>query len=183
MNRNIEISKYRNLPGQRGTTLIEGVFYIFVLTLMFGAIIGALVSLSRSYRSIQSAQNVETTAEVSLDRIVREIRDATSIDIANSTLGSSPGVLTLNTTDVSGNATTIQFYASSSRVRVKEAGVDIGPLTPSAASVTSLIFRTITTAQSQGVKIEMTVTSGTGTAAKTKKFYASAIERGSYPLQ
>ena len=46
-----------------------------------------------------------------MDRMITEIRNATSVDSANSTLGSSPGILTINT---SGSPSVIKFDGSTS---------------------------------------------------------------------
>ena len=59
-------------------------------------------------------------------------------------------------------------------------GADVGPLSVSAAVVSSLVFRSISTSTSQAIKIELTVESGASTAYFTKNFYETATLRGSY---
>jgi len=171
--------KYRN--ASKGFTLIEMFFYIAILIMLSLAVVQALIPLGRSFRTLSSNGSVNATAQTALERMVREIRSATSVDLGNSTLASSPGVLQLNTLDSGGNATTVQFYVSGTSIRLKEAGVDVGPLSPPSARITSLIFRRITTSNSQAIKIEMTVESGSGSAYITKNFYVTAVMRGSYP--
>lgn len=165
---------------EKGFSLVEMLIYIFILTIILAVVTNSIYSLSKSYRSIRSADTLEASAMSSLDRIVREIHDATSVDTALSTLDTSPGVLMLNTTDEAGVATTIKFLVTSQALRVQEAGVDVGPLTDSSARVTSLIFRSITTAQSKAVKVEMTIESGVGSSYKSRNFYSTAVLRGSY---
>ena len=166
---------------ERGLTLIEILFYVAILAMLVLAVLQALIPLGRSFRTLSANTSINTTAQVALERMVREIRGGTSVDLANSTLGSSPGVLQLNTLDSGGNATTVQFYLSGTTLRLKEAGIDSGPLAPSSARVTSLIFRKITTSNSQAVKVEITVESGSGASYISKKFYTTAVLRGSYP--
>ncbi|MCX6701944.1 MAG: prepilin-type N-terminal cleavage/methylation domain-containing protein [Candidatus Zambryskibacteria bacterium] len=170
----------RSLFKNKGFSLVEMLLYISILTVILTVIANALYSLNRSYRVIQSAEIIESSAITSLDRMVREIRDASSVDNLQSTFNTSPGVLTLNTTDDSGANMTIQFFVSNQIVRVKENGVDIGPLTDFSTRVTNLVFRFITTAQSKALKIEMTIESGQGLNYKSKKFYSTAVLRGSY---
>jgi type II secretory pathway pseudopilin PulG len=166
-----------------GFTLIEILIYTGILVLLVAVTVSTLLALSRSYRTLSAAQQIESGAELSLERMLRETRDATSIDATQSTFTTSPGVLTLNTTDEAGATTSVQFFLSGQKVRMKEAGVDQGPLTPTLARITSLIFRRIMTANSQAIKVEMTIESGQGPSYRTKNFYGTAVLRGSYPTQ
>jgi len=156
-------------------------FYVAILIMLVLAILQSLIPLSRAFRTLSSNSSVNAVAQTALERMVREIRSATSVDLVNSTFGSSPGQLQLNTLDASGNATTIQFYMSGTSIRIKEAGVDTGPLSPATARVTSLIFRKITTSNSTAIKVEMTVESGSGASYISKNFYVTGVLRGSYP--
>ncbi len=157
--------------------------YIFILSLLLIVLTSSLSSFLKPYRTIQSTQAIENSAETSLERITREIRSAKSVDLTQSTLGSSPGQLMLNTTDDSGTAMTIQFFMSGQSIRIKENGVDSGALTSASTRVTNLVFRQITTTNSQAVKIEMTIESGQGESYLSKKFYSTVVMRGSYQNQ
>src|ERR1041385_3348551 len=166
----------------RGMTIVEMLFYIAILVVLTGVTVSTLISLSNIYRNLRSLEAVNESAQSSLERIVRESRGATSIDTTQSTLGSSPGNLFLYSLDQNGATTTVQFYVSNSAIRIKEAGVDAGPLTASNVRVTNLVFRRIATSTSQAVKIEMTLESGTSTNYVSKNFYSTAVLRGSYPF-
>ncbi len=165
---------------KRGYTLIELLLYTGILIILVAVVGGTLLAFSRSYRSIAAEQALEQGAGSAMQRIVYEARNATSIDVVNSTFNSSPGKLSLNSSDQSGNPQVIQFFLSSSTLHVSEAGVDKGPITPAAARVTSLIFRSITASSSKAIKIEITVESGTSSAYRTRSFYDTAILRPSY---
>jgi len=106
---------------------------------------GTLLSLARTYRSIAAEQAIESAAIAALDRLSREARNATSVDVGGSVLGTSPGQLSLNTKDPDGAPEVVQFFLEDKSLHVREAGVDQGSLTPAAARVTNLIFRTIAT--------------------------------------
>jgi hypothetical protein len=125
---------------------------------------------------------IESSAVASVSRMMTEIRNAESVD-PSSTFGTNlvgtSGYLRLNT----GVATPalVKFYVNgSSSLAVDEDGVYSGPLTSTDARVKSLIFRSISTANSQAVKIELEIESGSSTNYKSKKFYDTAILRGSY---
>ncbi len=165
---------------KKGAALIETLVYVFILSLLSGSIVMSLLSLNRSYASIQSSVALESAASIALERIVRDIRNSTSVDNANSTFNSSPGVLSLNSEDSAGNPLTLRFSVLNSQIRVSENGIDIGPLSPSRARITRLVFIPITTSRSEAIKIEMTVEAGQDANYKSRVFYASAVLRSSY---
>src|SRR4051812_43277825 len=93
----------RSKKMSRGTSLLEMLVYVGILVIIVSAVGSTVLALSRVYRSIVSEQQIEEGGQTALERILRETRDASSIDAANSTFASTTGKLTLNTTDDSGN--------------------------------------------------------------------------------
>lgn len=169
-----------HVPYRRGFSLVETIIYIGLLILIIVAVVNMLIGMSKAYGFMRLSTHIQTSSIDSLDRVVREIRNAKSVDVANSTLGTSPGVLTLNSTDDAGNAMTYQFYISGGVLRMKQNGIDQGPLTLPDVTVGNLVFRKMTTGVSQAVKIDMTLTAGSGSMTRTAKFYGTAILRDSY---
>ena len=163
----------------KGFSLAEMLIYIVILTLMLGVIISMLTSMVRTERIADSSKAVENAAIFGLERIVRETRDATSVVAGSSTLNSSPGVLSLSGTDISGNPKTVEFSLQQGVLHIKENGTDKGALTESKAKVTSLIFSLISNTNSKSVRTIMTVESGTSTTYIQKTFYTTTILRGS----
>lgn len=163
---------------KKGFSLIEMLVYLAILTLMLWVIANILNSMIRTERVAASSKNVENAAIFGLDRIVREVRDA-SLVTASSTLDVSPGVLSLSGLDVSGQAKSVEFYLIQNVLHIKENGVDKGALTENNAKVTSLIFSVINNTNSKSVKTTMTVESGTSTTYKKETFYSTTILRGS----
>lgn len=161
---------------QKGFSLIETVIYVSLLAIILVVLINTIFTMNRLYRYLNLSRHIQTSAITALDRMVRDIRDAESVNVGASTLGTSPGVLTLNTTTSSNNPQTFQFFVSNGVLIVKQDEVDIGPLTLSDVVVDNLIFRHIVTGVSKAVKIEMTLKAGTSTA----NFYATAVLRDSY---
>ena len=166
----------------KGYTLIELLIYTGILILLVAVVGSTLLSIARTYRSIAAEQAVESAAHDGLGRMVQEIRNATSIDTGGSVLTTSPGQLSLNTKDLSGAAQVVQFFLSGQVLHAREAGVDMGPLSPAAARITNLVFRSVTTSRSTAIKIEMTVESGTSTSYRVRSFYDTALMRPSYAL-
>lgn len=164
----------------RGFSLLETLFYVAILALSLLAVMQTLAVVTRSYAVFRAAGRIERDAALSLERMMREIRDANDIAAAGSAFGAHPGRLLLNTTTAAGAARAVEFYVNSGALSLKEDGVISGPLTSGNTTVSNLVFRNIATARSKGVKIEMTISSGSGAAARSENFYATAVLRNSY---
>ena len=170
----------RGKSGKGGFTLIELLIYTGILMLLVAVVGSTLLSMGRAYRSLGAEQAVENAGRVGLERMAREARSSHAIDLSGSTFGTSPGQLSLNTTDENGTAIVVQFFLSGESLHVREGGVDQGPLTVASARVTNLVFRKITTEKSTAIKIEMAVESGTSSAYHARSFYDTSILRPSY---
>jgi len=124
---------------------------------------------------------LENSAQTSLERMSRDIRNASSIIAASSTLGVSPGVLAIKTKNENGTSTEVLYYLDSSKMlHVKENGVDIGKLTASTTPVSNLVFTQSTTTNSVAIKIDISMQTLKNSATTTEKFWATYILRGSY---
>jgi len=163
-----------------GFSLVEMLFYVAILTLSLIAVTQTLLVVTRSYGVLRNAQHIEKESAFSLERMLREIRDASDIDDAGSTVGSHPGVLSLRTTDAFGAARTVEFSLVSGKLSLKENGAMTGALTGTSTSISNLVFRKITTPRSKGVKIEMTMQAGSGHTARSEDFHGTAVLRDSY---
>ncbi|MDO8482863.1 MAG: hypothetical protein Q7S86_03535 [bacterium] len=168
------------LNPRQGFSLVETIIYTGLLALILFAVTNMMLLMSHSYNYLKLSRHIHVSAVTALDRMVRDIRNAQSVDTGQSTLGTSPGVLTLNTSTVSGTPQTVQFYVSGGGIRVKQDGVDVGPVTLPDVALTNLVFRQISTGISSAVKIELTLQAGVGPSARSANFYATAILRDSY---
>ncbi len=163
-----------------GFTMVETLFYLAFMVILLGVVIALVISLTKTYQTIQATKNLESSAIFSLERISRDIRNASSVNVAQSTLATSTGALTLNTTDVSGNPQTIKFYLSNNRISVDSSGSYVGPLTLNGVNVNNLEFRLSTSTNSQAIKIILGLSSTVGTASTSRNFYTTIVLRGSY---
>lgn len=177
---NIHIMKSRRKE-ERGFTLVESMIYIALLVVLFAGIVQAVILLSSSYRNVKTVRSIESSAIMAIDRMNREIRNAISVNTAQTTYNSSPGSLALVSFDSDGDPLAIRFYISNQRLMLEENGVSLGPLTSADTAVTSLIFRSFSTTTSSAVKIELQLANAsTSSYAITKNFYTTAVLRGSY---
>ncbi len=165
---------------KRGFTLIESIIYAALASLLVITCFTLLFNMMRVYANFRSARTLTHSATVGLDRILREIKQASSVDTANSTFNASPGRLKLNTTDSSGNPTTIDFYVRGNVIVAQNGSGVVATTTDEALQITNLIFRNHPTTNSEAVSIELTLTDSRPATARSAKFYGTGVLRGSY---
>lgn len=162
-----------------GFSLVETLLVLALLTVGLLTITQTLLAVTRSFASFRAAGRISQDGSGALGRMVREARGAQSID-SSSVLNAHPGKLVLTAVTASGTPRVAEFYLDSGRLMLKEDGVVIGALTGTKTTLENLIFRSVDTGRSTGVKIEFTLSSGAGGGARSENFYASTVLRDSY---
>ena len=160
-----------------GYSLVEMIIYVSVLSVVSVLVINTIFSFAGPYRTLAALRAAEHSGIDSMERISRDIRAATSVDTANSTLGSSPGVLTLISTN-GVVSTTTKFYIQNNILRVDVNGVYYGPVTISSTTITNLVFTHIQNTVSSAVKVDMTVVGTSGNVTKNKTYHSTVILKG-----
>lgn len=160
-----------------GFTLIEMLVYVAILGLVISVFVASFVALLRTQSQVQMNRAVLHTTTLVTDRIMRDIRNADSIDSGASVLGSSPGVLTL-VMDDDGN--TVSYALDGDLLTVSENGGAAEALTPGSVSVTSLTFEQVLADASEGVHLELSFIVEEGRASTTRALTGFAVLRGSY---
>src|SRR3989338_3295300 len=163
------------LHDTRGFTLVEMVVYLAILSLMTVLLVTTLVSLAGSFSAYQATRDVERSARDSLERMVREIRQAEQINLGASTLGTHPGVLSLTY-----GTTTVEFSLSGDRLLLRVNGAQVGPLTLEGVAVDNLVFRRSVSGKSEGVSVELSLERTRRQFTAAEDFEAFAVLRGSY---
>ena len=156
----------------KGITLIETILYVFILTLLMGVIVQLFIAIGGAYKNIKAARETEIAGTIAIDRVLREIRNASSVVVAQSSLGTNPGALTISGIDESLNDYTVSFAVSSGVLTASRDGGAAEALTPAGATVNFLVFNKLTNPNSEGVRVELEISN--------KKFYGFAALRGSY---
>jgi prepilin-type N-terminal cleavage/methylation domain-containing protein len=162
---------------QRGFSMVEMLIYLALLASVTVFLLNGISAITKSYADIRLAKAVTASASDALQRIVYEVRQASSFDLAGSTFSSHPGVLSLVSTSADGATTTVAFSVNSGILRVSRGGVDEGPLTLSGASVTNFTLALLQNGVSNGVRITLTLQSAFGTKTRTETFYTTAVTR------
>ncbi|MEK7139895.1 MAG: prepilin-type N-terminal cleavage/methylation domain-containing protein [Patescibacteria group bacterium] len=158
-----------------GYTLMEAVVYIAVLAVFSVIAVNAIIIILGSFRHLRAERTVNTAAQVSFERMVRDTRTAESITILQSTFDTNPGRLTLVNPDMSAT----EFYIENGTLKVRENGVYAGMLTASTTVVDTLVFRFINHGTVQGVRMELTL-HDTRDPGVSRQFADTAVLRGTY---
>lgn len=171
----------------KGYSLIEALVYIALLSVFLTAVIYASGQIIKNYIRAKDIAQVESSAITAMDRMIREIRSASSVDLSSSCLFDPPfidgcdpelGVLKLNKM-ISGTPHTVRFYLDNGRIMLEEDGVLTGPVTSSRTHIEFLKFRHSKNSISEALKIQLSISSS-NEPDNVKNFYDTAVLRGSY---
>ena len=155
--------------------LIETLIYITVTVIVTIVTVNMYFSLDDVLLRNKTERALTNAATVTLERLVRDIRAADTVDSGSSTFDVSPGVLVLTT-----GVNTTEFSLSGGSIIVEENGVEIGPLTGGDVSVDELIFRHYVGSETELIRVELTLSAVSKAASTTKTYYIGAVPRGSY---
>jgi len=163
-----------------GITLVETILYMVVLIFVMGVIVQMLVTIGGIYRGIKITRELESSGTIVMERMLREIRNASSVIANESTIGTSLGILTVSGIGEDSNPYKISFNVSDGAIQISENGGPPTALTSSSGMTSYLLFKRITNDNSEGVKIELEMSDTSGSALRSERFYGFAVLRGSY---
>lgn len=172
-------ARVKKLRANKGTTLVETIIYVLFFAGLITVMIYGLVWAFKSYAFTRGKRQIAIDANLAIERMVREIRQANSIDDANSNFGGSPGTLKLFSTDSNGTPRSVQFSVVNDVITVTENNVVTGGVTSGITDVTNLTFTKLTTPVGAAIKIDLTVRSTKGITT-TASFHNTAVLRGTY---
>ena len=163
-----------NTTKNLGYTLLEILVYASLLALVIALMANSIASLTRVLITIKGERAVRMSAETALERVVREVRFAETINIGASTFDTHPGTLVLTTIDpFTEAAQTVTFSVSGGRITIQKGAGPLEYLTSNDVTLTNLIFRYITNGTvSKAIRTELTIGG--------KSFYSTSVLRRSY---
>lgn len=162
---------------RRGFTLVEMLIYTAILAGISILVVQGMYVVTKSFTALRVSRDINSSGTILLERLTREIRSAYDVDTTSSTLGSSPGRLTLNTKDSSGSNTTVEFYVEDNMVKIKEGGVAQGAVTTANTEVTNFVLREIVGANSKAIKVEVTLSETRAGTTQARNFYSTVLLR------
>ena len=162
----------------RGFSLIEILVYVSILAVITVLVTAGVVQMGRIYGRVRVERRVALAAELSLERITKEIRLARNVTVVSSS------ELSLETfEDFEGSLVEVDPDRS-----IQLSGdailLDGVALTPDIVTVSSLSFTRLDTTGSivatDAIHIEMTITSSSGDYAVTRTFSTTVLSREGY---
>lgn len=176
---NIFLNKRNRNFLNQGFSVLEVLSYVAVFMMVFTFFINIFFSFNRSNLQLKAKGRLDGSASIAMERMLREIRSSSGVDIAQSSFGSNPGSLYLNQT-VSGNPSLLSFSLSGSNVEIQRDGDDQGTLLHPGVYGDSLVFSLLDSGRSKMIKIKMTLRTNNGQSVLVQNYYGSALLRGSY---
>jgi len=166
----------------KGFTLIEIVIYVSILAVISILTVNTILVMTKSFSNFRAVRDLNASARVAMERMVREVRLADNVDETLSVLGVSPGRLVLDTIDSgSGLPIAFEFILDGTILKYKNGSGAYDNLTSSDVEATKLIFRKIDNSTvSKAVQIELTLRAGEGVSQRTENFYNTIVLRRSY---
>lgn len=158
----------------KGTTVLEVIFYIAIFAMLSLVIVESSIILTRSFRTTKVNLELSSAGAI-MERMVREIRQSQNITTISS------NSLKLDNGDPSQAITSsIQFSLINGHVVLYENDIIVGSLNPSNITVNDLQFTEINTDVGTAVKIYMQVSSNHFNSVKTVDYYDTVVLRGDY---
>ncbi|MBI2039312.1 MAG: hypothetical protein HYT22_03495 [Candidatus Niyogibacteria bacterium] len=169
-------------PNNTGFTLAEIVVYIAILAALSVFVVQAILAMAATLAEAKTVRRLTLDGETALERITREVRLASAVDDAASTLGAHPSRLSLDTVRSSTDPTFSDkdFYVLQGRIAFAEDGGAADYLTSPTSSTTQFIVTKITTPRSQAVRIQLALQAGSGSKLVSRSFFNTIVLRGGY---
>lgn len=167
------------LPKQktpRGFALIEMLIYIIIFVLIALAIVNSLTYITKTYQTLKGERDLLLSAQTILNEITLEVRQAKSIDPANSLFSQPTSRLTVLGKDANNVDTKYEFYLSDGQIKLKENNVEKGSLTSDKVTVTEFTVYHLDNAISEGVTLNL-ILQAKNNPTRVRTFGATAMLR------
>lgn len=165
---------------KNGISLIELVVYIALLTIAVALTVFVMVEISRNYGKNRTDRLVGIAAETAMERIVREIRLACAISSISPDFKSLT-LSTFNSLEAGDSCSSAPLVPRTILLDGNTVKIGGSSLMPTGVTASELKFIELTDiAATKAIRVEMTLTSGSGSYQVTRKYYATATLRGSY---
>lgn len=162
----------KDLPvGHAGFSLLEVVVYLGLVAMIGLVTVESVFTVYKAFARTRVERRLNLNGDTAMETLIRNIREATSTDVAVSVFGTNPGILRAGgkTFSVNGADSALQIDDGSGNTDIT---TDV--------SLTNLVFYRQASTTSEIIKIEMTLSAGQGSFTETKNFFGSAVLRGKY---
>lgn len=167
----------KNNKHNKGFSLIEIIIYFGLLAVISTLVTTNIISLFKNYNIIRSNQEIEYNAINILDKLTRDVRDARSINITDSSFSVAEGSISLNiastTNDMVSN--NIKFYLNNNKIKYMKDNVDIGNISTNSVNASNFRIFYINSSSTEAIKVELTLDTipRLSSGSISKKFYTT----------
>ena len=165
---------------QKGFTLVETLIYAAGTVLLIGVIVGLLVYVFKWYSVATISPRVDQVGVSVADRIMSDIRAASSTNSGASSFGVTNGAVSLNTIISTTTAATVHYSLSNGQIVVTVGNGSAQYLTPPNMYVSALQFDQITTVVSTAVHFKVSIDYSVHGSTSTNIYNGLGILRNSY---
>lgn len=165
---------------RKGFSLVEVVLYVGLFATLSAISMTSLFQTVKAFNNLRISRDIDDSSVKIMERLTRDIKNATAVDLANSTFGTTPGRLTLSTVNASGTPLMVEYFVTNSSLHIKENNVDVGPLMSEKTNIDALVFYYINTGNTLGIKTELHISSARSSVRDADHFYNTSLIRGSY---
>jgi type II secretory pathway pseudopilin PulG len=146
----------------RGFSMVEMLIYIFLVTILTVVVVNSLIFMSKSFSGLNNEKMVAQSGNNFLNRFSYEVRQATGLSVINNSLtltGGAVGPIVF--------ATSTAGQLTLNNEVISFAGV----------TATKLQFKQLKNNVSQGVAVEITLVSGSGSSTRSQNFQLTTMLR------
>ena len=165
---------------KKGFALLETIVYVSILTVLSVSLVSSLLLLNQSLQRIVIYRIIDDSAQEVMEKIIREVRAAHTVDTISSVFSINPSTLVLDTTDTIGNPEQVEFSVISGRLELERNTASLGFLTPQEITIDEFILDRIVTPQSEAIKVSLLLSGTRGLVTVSETFNTTVILRGSY---
>ena len=167
------------LQKNKGFTLVELLVYISGLLALGSVLVLMIVQFYGLYKEIIIVPRADRTALLLVDRIKKDIRSASSVDLFDSQFGTTNGVLILNHQD-EGIVVSKSFFVENGIVKYVEGSSPPISLSSSDFVVSNFNFNYVSAGVSQGIRFNIELQFKSRQGIDTRSYTGFAILRESY---
>jgi hypothetical protein len=167
-----------NLKNKAFST-IELLYYIAGMGVVLLVIFYLITNMYSFYRDLTVEPRVSRVASTVIDRVIKDIRSGQSINLSESQFGVATGNITVNSKSEGANVIK-KFAYDNGRITYQENSGSVDYLTPDDLSVSKFYMTHVTSAISEGVRVELELTYDLEKNPTTRKFESFVILRHSY---
>lgn len=157
----METRKSFAFGNRQGFSLVETLIYIFLVTILSVVVVNSIVFMSKSFYTLRNEKNIALSASTFLNRLSYETRQASAYSLVGSTL-----------TLTGGESSMVFATSSTNQILLNGSSLSIPDVT-----VEKLLFKQLKTSNSQGLSVELVLSAGNGSNARTQNFQLTTMLR------